>query len=224
MIRARGFTIVELLIVVVVIAILAAITIVSYNGITNLASDSAVKSSIAQIHKKIQLASVESDGRDIESIDMHELLKGVSASGLDTSLEFPLYVSSPYYNRWDGDEPFVQFRVMGKSKSGKTFSAWSEAGKGNITVRMLIDEELQGEIDDVLSDISRLDESLVEIDTYDCANDRYNFGGGVYEECVIQLGLEREWVYGELTYSKEYLSDLEASASSGGFEYPLGKS
>lgn len=32
--RSRGFTIVELLIVVVVIAILAAITIVSYNGIT----------------------------------------------------------------------------------------------------------------------------------------------------------------------------------------------
>lgn len=31
--RAAGFTIVELLIVVVVIAILAAITIVSYNGI-----------------------------------------------------------------------------------------------------------------------------------------------------------------------------------------------
>ncbi|NCO10935.1 prepilin-type N-terminal cleavage/methylation domain-containing protein, partial [Candidatus Saccharibacteria bacterium] len=32
--RINGFTIVELLIVVVVIAILAAITLVSYNGIT----------------------------------------------------------------------------------------------------------------------------------------------------------------------------------------------
>lgn len=33
--RSLGFTVVELLIVVVVIAILAAITIVSYNGITS---------------------------------------------------------------------------------------------------------------------------------------------------------------------------------------------
>lgn len=41
-IRQNGFTIVELLIVVVVIAILAAITIVSYNGITNQAKNSAI--------------------------------------------------------------------------------------------------------------------------------------------------------------------------------------
>jgi len=40
---AHGFTIVELLIVVVVIAILAAITIVSYNGITAKANDATVQ-------------------------------------------------------------------------------------------------------------------------------------------------------------------------------------
>lgn len=39
--RSEGFTIVELLIVVVVIAILAAITIVSYRGITNRAANAA---------------------------------------------------------------------------------------------------------------------------------------------------------------------------------------
>lgn len=49
-VRARqGFTIVELLIVVVVIAILAAITIVSYNGITENARVSGGKSFAAQI-------------------------------------------------------------------------------------------------------------------------------------------------------------------------------
>jgi len=40
--KQSGFTIVELLIVVVVIAILAAITIVAYNGIQNRAKSSAV--------------------------------------------------------------------------------------------------------------------------------------------------------------------------------------
>jgi len=49
----NGFTIVELLIVVVVIAILAAITIVSYNGIQNRARDAAVKSEVSDALKQI---------------------------------------------------------------------------------------------------------------------------------------------------------------------------
>lgn len=42
----QGFTIVELLIVIVVIAILAAITIVSYNGINTRAKDASLKSDL----------------------------------------------------------------------------------------------------------------------------------------------------------------------------------
>ncbi len=49
----NGFTIVELLIVVVVIAILAAITIVSYNGISNRAKSSAVQATTKQAYNKI---------------------------------------------------------------------------------------------------------------------------------------------------------------------------
>ena len=56
----NGFTIVELLIVVVVIAILAAITIVSYNGITSRANASAAKTSAASVQKKAELYA--SDG------------------------------------------------------------------------------------------------------------------------------------------------------------------
>ena len=55
----KGFTIVELLIVVVVIAILAAITIVSYNGITNRANASAAKSTAATLQKKAELYQSE---------------------------------------------------------------------------------------------------------------------------------------------------------------------
>jgi len=55
----QGFTIVELLIVVVVIAILAAITIVSYNGITNRANASAAKSTAATWQKKVELYQAE---------------------------------------------------------------------------------------------------------------------------------------------------------------------
>ena len=58
--QERGFTIVELLIVVVVIAILAAITIVSYNGITSRANQSAAKASAATVQKKAELYNSDS--------------------------------------------------------------------------------------------------------------------------------------------------------------------
>lgn len=60
--KQTGFTIVELLIVVVVIAILAAITIVAYNGITNRAKQSAVASLATQVQKKLSIyAAVNND-------------------------------------------------------------------------------------------------------------------------------------------------------------------
>lgn len=55
----RGFTIVELLIVVVVIAILAAITVVAYNGISNQARQSANLAALDQYDKGIRLYKVE---------------------------------------------------------------------------------------------------------------------------------------------------------------------
>ena len=51
--KQKGFTIVELLIVVVVIAILAAITIVAYNGISQNARFSAMRSEMSSLNKAI---------------------------------------------------------------------------------------------------------------------------------------------------------------------------
>ena len=55
----RGFTIVELLIVVVVIAILAVITLVAYNGITASARESALKADLTTTAKKVGISQAE---------------------------------------------------------------------------------------------------------------------------------------------------------------------
>ena len=51
-----GFTIVELLIVIVVIAILAAITIVAYTGVQDRAKESNVQSDLSAFMKRIEIA------------------------------------------------------------------------------------------------------------------------------------------------------------------------
>ena len=56
---SKGFTIVELLIVVVVIAILAAITIVAYNGITANAKESALKADLNTTAKNVGITQAE---------------------------------------------------------------------------------------------------------------------------------------------------------------------
>lgn len=58
--REQGFTIVELLIVVVVIAILAGITVVSYNGISKNAKNSAIQSTLSQAVQKIEAFKINS--------------------------------------------------------------------------------------------------------------------------------------------------------------------
>lgn len=58
--QQSGFTIVELLIVIVVIGILAAITIVAYNGVQKRAQGSAASSALSQSAKKLALYQVDS--------------------------------------------------------------------------------------------------------------------------------------------------------------------
>lgn len=60
--REPGFTIVELLIVIVVIAILAAVTIVAFRGISDRARASSMQSDLSQAVKQLELAKVDGGG------------------------------------------------------------------------------------------------------------------------------------------------------------------
>lgn len=114
--RPGGFTIVELLIVIVVIAILAAITIVAYNGIQNRANDSAVASDLTSIAKKVELWKVDN---------------GTYPPNLNTALTSdPLYnvkVDKSAYSTATHNlvyctlSPYTSYAVIAVSKSGNPF-------------------------------------------------------------------------------------------------------
>lgn len=88
--KQKGFTIVELLIVIVVIAILAAITIVAYNGIQNRSKDASMRSAVSQVGKKIlAYAPLNNDSYPAEGTYRTDL--GLSADTAQATYDY--YVS-----------------------------------------------------------------------------------------------------------------------------------
>ena len=66
----RGFTIVELLIVVVVIGILAAITVVAFNGVTNRANAASAQSAATSVAKKAEAYNAENGRYPVTSAEL----------------------------------------------------------------------------------------------------------------------------------------------------------
>lgn len=87
----QGFTIVELLIVIVVIAILAAITIVAYNGIQQRAADSSRDSAARTIRHALEL--YKSDNNDTYPLVCGSINAGCNSSSL-ASVLVPKYINA----------------------------------------------------------------------------------------------------------------------------------
>lgn len=112
-----GFTIVELLIVVVVIAILAAITIVSYNGITNQANDTAVKNDLQQLSKRMEIFKIES-GLDRYPNISSDFTTNLGVKFSKNSYNTSVTNSAIYCGTADGSS----YIFIGLSKSGTSWA------------------------------------------------------------------------------------------------------
>lgn len=80
---SRGFTIVELLIVIVVIAILAAISVVAYNGIQDRSRTSKINSDLAQFQKAIISARINNGGLHLQTVTNNYNTSGACMSLAD---------------------------------------------------------------------------------------------------------------------------------------------
>lgn len=93
--KAQGFTIVELLVVIVVIAILAAISIVAYTSIQNRVREVAISSKESQAKKKLEVYKVE-EGQYPSSQSEFDTLIGQNPS----DQFYTTYSSTPPYDSY----------------------------------------------------------------------------------------------------------------------------
>ena len=112
--KAHGFTIVELPIVIVIIGILAAISIVSYNGVINNAYDATVKNDLTNFAKNMELVRSETGvypaGASFTKSMGFSFTR--SAYGLDTQ---------SYTLRYCVNSTTNDYIMYARSKSGKYF-------------------------------------------------------------------------------------------------------
>ena len=131
-IKSRGFTIVELLIVIVIIAILAAITIVAYNGIQNRAKTSAGQQLANSVAKKAEAyAAARTAGSGYPT---HAELTAASSAVAEAQLDTPAAVlSTAVTDSTANGGKAVSY--VGQQASGACVAYWdyTTASPGSIT-------------------------------------------------------------------------------------------
>lgn len=140
--KQTGFTIVELLIVIVIIGILAAITVVAYNGIQQRAKNQQASSDLANLAKAIHLARIN-DGKVLKDITG----SGCTACGTQANYELTLdrigtaagvnlsalKVGNPWGSKYSIDENELENMAVNNGCNRDSIGAGTGATAGVIT-------------------------------------------------------------------------------------------
>lgn len=113
----KGFSIVELIVIIVVIGILATIAVVSYNGIQNNAHDASVQSDLDNIAGQLEAYRTQSSNIDQEFPYTASQVGGIGFNASKDSYDTSLSVNLVYCT----DSTHQQFALAAASKSGNVY-------------------------------------------------------------------------------------------------------
>ncbi len=113
--RTKGFTIVELLIVIVVIGILAAIVIVAYNGVQQRARDSRRQNDIQSLTQALELYYLDNGKYPVSSGNAGTLPNAAWSTTADSSWQNLVAFLKPYM----GNVPSDPVSTPGVSPTGQ---------------------------------------------------------------------------------------------------------
>ena len=125
--HTTGFTIVELLIVIVVIAILAAITIVAYNGIKPRSIEASVRADVANTGKKIELLKVDLGTYPAQTDT------GLEAVGAQLNKSVYDITNTPTNFLYCGSTASPNYALVALAKNGKMYAYGSGRAFGEYT-------------------------------------------------------------------------------------------
>ena len=131
----RGFTLVELLIVIVVIAILAAISIVAYNGIQDRARNTTAKETGSQLRTKIEAYNSVQGAYPAPSEatvnGLATVLDTVEESKLDTAIQEKMVGPSDAVT---ADKPVKYQPCTTTPANGGTVTIWQKTTTETLTL------------------------------------------------------------------------------------------
>lgn len=120
--RRGGFTIVELLIVIVVIGILAAIVIVAYGGVQGRANDASVQSDLRSMAQTLRIATIDADQFPYDEATLSVVGLKLSRGSYGAPLvSGGLKYNVLYCSTIAGYSP-SNFAIVASSSSGRLFS------------------------------------------------------------------------------------------------------
>jgi general secretion pathway protein G len=125
--KQGGFTIVELLIVIVVIGILAAISIVAYNGVQNRARDASVQNDLTQLAKQFGMFYADKGVYPTTVADLDSLTVNINKNA------YFLDAASPYNLVPCTSPDAQQFTITAISTSGKRLYVTNGSGTREYT-------------------------------------------------------------------------------------------
>lgn len=126
----RGFTLVELLIVIVVIAILAAISIVAFNGVQQRGRDASRQSDVSNIVKALTAYSADGFDWPADAEAARAALEGYTTANLNQDMINKVVAEAPEGTAGARDNYQYRLCTTDTAPTGAEITWWKEAASG----------------------------------------------------------------------------------------------